>query len=295
MSKRPFYILDVFAEERYAGNQLAIIRNADGLTDNDMQRIAKEMNYSETTFINSDSERDGGFDVRIFTPETEVPFAGHPTLGTAYLIQQKVLSKPVDKVVLNLKVGKIPVSFQYSADDVQELMMRQVQPSFGPALEKQKTADVLGIDTADIDDRFPVMEVSTGIPFLIVPLNNLEAVKKCKLDENLFSELIRETTVRAFLMFCSEPERAGNDLHARVFAHHYGVPEDPATGSANGCLAAYLVKHRYFGGSKIDIRVEQGYEIGRPSLLLLNAEEKKEGIEINVGGKVILVAEGVIL
>jgi trans-2,3-dihydro-3-hydroxyanthranilate isomerase len=295
MPKRRFYILDVFAEKKYSGNQLAVIRDSEGLTNEEMQKIAKEMNYSETTFILSEEEKEGGYDVRIFTPEVEVPFAGHPTLGTAYLIQQEIINEPVEEVVLNLKVGRIPVSFSHKGESVEEMFMHQKPPSFGVAIERETTAEVLGIDVNEIDDRFPVMEVSTGIPFIIAPLKTMEGVKKCKLDEALFSELIKSTEIRAFMIFCPETEEEPNDIHARVFAHYYGVPEDPATGSANGCLAGYLVKHKYFGKSKIDIRVEQGYEIGRPSRLYLKAEEKDGKIDVFVGGKAILIGQGELL
>jgi len=110
MEKLTFYIVDVFAEKKYSGNQLAVFKNAKALSDNEMQRIAKEMNYSETTFILSEEKRNSGYDVRIFTPEKEVPFAGHPTLGTAYVIQREIIKKPVEKIILNLKIGQIPVS-----------------------------------------------------------------------------------------------------------------------------------------------------------------------------------------
>jgi len=137
MKKPIFYIVDVFAEEKYAGNQLAVVRGAKALSDNEMQRIAKEMNYSETTFILSDEKRDGGYDVRIFTPEKEVPFAGHPTLGTAYVIQQKIVKKPIKRMVLNLKVGQIPTTFSYSEEYGDVLWMKQMQPIFGQTFDAE--------------------------------------------------------------------------------------------------------------------------------------------------------------
>jgi trans-2,3-dihydro-3-hydroxyanthranilate isomerase len=295
MSGRRFYILDVFAEEKYAGNQLAVIRDTDGLSNDEMQKIAKEMNYSETTFILGESEKNGGYDVRIFTPEVEVPFAGHPTLGTAYTIQQEIIGKEVAKVILNLKVGQIPVEFTFEGGEASELWMMQKAPTFGVTLEVEPMADVLGITQTDIDDRFPIMEVSTGIPFIIVPIKTLDALKRCRFNEPKFKEMIDSTDLKAFMLFCPEPKHSDNDLHARVFAHYYGVPEDAATGSANGCLAAYLVRNRYFDSAACNVRVEQGYEIGRPSLLMLRAEEKEDTIDVFVGGNVIKVAEGTII
>ena len=125
-----FYIVDVFTEQKYAGNQLAVVREAAGLSDSEMQNITKEMNYSETTFILSDEKRNGGYDVRIFTPAQEVPFAGHPTLGTAYIIQREIIKEPVEKIILNLKVGRIPVTFNYSGKEKDVLRMKQIDPIF---------------------------------------------------------------------------------------------------------------------------------------------------------------------
>lgn len=287
-----FYIVDVFAEEKYAGNQLAVFRQGNEISDADMQRFAKEMNYSETTFILSEEERDEGYDVRIFTPENELPFAGHPTLGTAFIIQKEIIQEPVALVNLNLKVGQIPVSFTYNNGEADLLWMKQKAPTFGEVLDEEALAQVLAIDRNDIDERFPIEEVSTGVPDIIVPLKTLEAVKKVEIAIDKYYALIKNYQAKAILVFCPEALNKENALHVRFFADYYGVPEDPATGSANGCLAGYLVKNRYFGENQIDIRVEQGYEIGRPSLLYLKAEDKDKEIEVHVGGRVILVAEG---
>lgn len=287
-----FYIVDVFAEERYAGNQLAVIRGAGALSNTEMQRIAKEMNYSETTFILSDKRRDGGYDVRIFTPKRELPFAGHPTLGTAYVIQREIAQGPIETVILNLKVGQIPVTFSYRGKDANILWMKQIQPTFGQTFDAGSISKILSLDAKEIDSKFPVQEVSTGVPFIIVPLKTLDDVKRARISRDRYLEFIKDTQAKAILVFCHETYSVENDLNVRVFADYYGVPEDPATGAANGCLAGYLVKHRYFGKPRINIRVEQGYEIGRPSLLLLKAEGKKEKIDVYVGGKVVMIAKG---
>ncbi|WP_031517849.1 PhzF family phenazine biosynthesis protein [Desulfofalx alkaliphila] len=287
MMELTLYILDVFAEKKYAGNQLAVIRNANLLSDNEMQGIAKEMNFSETTFILSDKARNGGYDVRIFTPEEELPFAGHPTLGTAYVIKEEIINKPVDSVILNLKVGQIPVTFENEV-----LWMKQIEPSFGSIIDAEPIAKSLGIEVEEIDTRFNIQEVSTGLPFIIVPLKTLNAVRKAKIQSEEFRQLIKGTEAKAILVFCPETYKPENHLNARVFVDFYGIPEDPATGSANGCLAGYLVKNRYFNNKQINIRVEQGYEIGRPSLLLLKAREEDGSCEVLVGGNVIMVAKG---
>ena len=292
MENLKFYIVDVFAEVKYAGNQLSVIREAGALSTDQMQRIAKEMNYSETTFILSDDEKEGGYDVRIFTPENELPFAGHPTLGTAYVIQQKIVSKPVKRIVLNLKVGKIPVDFTYAGEKVDIMWMKQVQPTFGQVFDSKTISQILKLEVEEIDQNFPIQDVSTGVPFIIVPLKSLKALKRASVDKDKCYQLVNKVQAKSLLVFCPETYEKENNLNVRVFADYYGVPEDPATGSANGCLAGYLVKHRYFGEDKIDIRVEQGYEIGRQSLLSLKAGKKEEGIDVFVGGRVIMVAKG---
>jgi trans-2,3-dihydro-3-hydroxyanthranilate isomerase len=292
MGSLRFYILDVFAEQKYAGNQLAVFRNPAGISGREMQQIAREMNFSETTFIASEEPHQGGYDVRIFTPAEEVPFAGHPTLGTAYLIQQEIIARPVESVTLNLKVGQIPVTFSYSEGKPDVLWMQQKAPVFGPVFDRARIARVLSIDRTDIDSRLPIQEVSTGLPFIIVPLRRLATVKKARTDRDSYFALVKTTQAKGILLFCPETYDQENDLNVRMFADWYGVPEDPATGSANGCLAAWLTKYRYFETSTINIRVEQGCEIGRPSLLFLRTESVRRALQVHVGGRVRLVAQG---
>ena len=287
-----FYIVDVFAESRLAGNQLAVFRDCARLTTEKMQRVAQEMHYSETTFITSEEPRSGGYDVRVFTPAYELPFAGHPTLGTAFIVQSQVVGKPVEKVVLNMKVGQIPVAFSYRKGNPDILWMRQKRPTFGRTFEKGRIAKILGLKASDIDPKFPIMLVSTGVPFVIIPLRTLKAIKGINLDQAALRKLLHETKSTVILVFTPETYSKENDLNVRVLGVPEVIPEDPATGSGNGCLAAYLVKQRYFGKDRIDIRVEQGYEIGRRSLLLLRAKKAGDEIEVNVGGRVQFIAKG---
>lgn len=296
----PFYIVDVFAERKLAGNQLAVFCQAETLTTEQMQAIAKEMNYSETTFILSETPQNHGYPVRIFTPNQELPFAGHPTLGTAFILQHAIVQESVSIVRLNLQVGQIPVTVKYADGVIDVLWMRQNSPTFGKLLEVEEITSVLGLSSDQIDERTPIQEVSTGLPFIIVPLRNLAALQQATVNREALFKLIETTEAKAILIFCPETRSTENHLSVRVFVEAIaGTPEDPATGSANGCLAAYLVQYAYFDqrsnaerGASIDIRVEQGYEIGRPSLLLLQAKKEKEAFEISVGGKVILVAKG---
>lgn len=284
-----FYIVDVFAETKYTGNQLAVFTGAEvgSLSDEEMLQIAREMNYSETTFILSPEQRDGGYDVRIFTPAKELPFAGHPTLGTAYIIQREMIKSPVKQVILNLGVGQIPVSWK---DEI--LWMRQNLPTFAQKHQIETVAEVLNVEVNDIDPRFPIQEVSTGIPFVIVPLKTLAALKKSQVNLDKYYQFMQTAKATEILIFCPETYNSIDDLSVRMFAPYLGITEDPATGSANGCLAGYLAEYNYFGEAKVDVRVGQGYEINRPSLLLLQAEKKVGEIEVFVGGKVVMVARG---
>ncbi|MDI9430889.1 MAG: PhzF family phenazine biosynthesis protein [Planctomycetota bacterium] len=291
MAERPFYIVDVFAQEKYAGNQLAVFRDARELSDETMQRIAREMNFSETTFILSDQPRDGGYEVRIFTPVAEVPFAGHPTLGTAHIIRHEIIGKDVEHINLNLKLKQIPVTFGQEAGR-SILWMKQKSPDFGDTSDPAAIADLLGLAVGQIDTRFPIQAVSTGLWFAIVPLKDLDAVRQARVNRDKYFAASRQEHEDGILVFCPETYDERNDLNVRVFVPFYGIEEDPATGSGNGCLAGYLVKHRYLGDNRIDVRVEQGYEIDRPSLIRLRADRQRDGIDVNVGGNVVMVAEG---
>ena len=236
MPKCKFYIVDVFAERRFEGNQLAVFICEEALFEAEMQKIAKEMNYSETTFITSKEN----YDVRIFTPEVELPFAGHTTIGTAFVIQQEIIKRNVKTILLNLKIGPIPVLFKYKSGKPDLIWMVQNPPTFGKFFDTDSISKILNLDDSDSDDRFPIQEVSTGGPFIIVPLKTLDDLKRAKVDVDKCLDLMENTEAKSILIFCPETRNKGNDLSVRVFAHYHGIPEDPATGSGNGCLAAYF-------------------------------------------------------
>jgi trans-2,3-dihydro-3-hydroxyanthranilate isomerase len=281
-----FYIVDVFAEAKYAGNQLAVFRGP--VPEELMQPLAMEMHYSETTFITNETERDGGYDVRIFTPGAEIPFAGHPTLGTAHILRTEVAADKPHSVTLNLKVGQIPVRFGNGG----LYWMTQNAPEFGARLDPAALAGVLGLEPGEIDARFPVEEVSTGLPFIVVPLPSLAVLQRARVNREKYLELIAGTWAKGILVFCPEALSAANQLSVRVFVEYYGIVEDPATGSGNGCLAGYLAQHRYFGHAAVEARVEQGHQVGRPSLLHLKAQQDEAGIHVEVSGQAITVAKG---
>ncbi len=285
----PFHIVDVFAEEKYAGNQLAVFRDDEGLPGELMQRIAKEMNFQESTFITGIDLDNLVFKVRIFTKERELPFAGHPTLGTAYVIQKAIVGRQVEKVTLDLKAGMIPVTFSYLDGEADVLWMKQLNPVFGETHPSGPVAEFLGLEPEDIDTDWPIQEVSTGVPFFMIPLRSRDVVVRTRINREKLAAYTQGTEAKSPLVFCREPVYPENHLKVRMIG---STGEDPATGSANGCLAGYLAKHRYFGGPKVDVRVEQGYEIGRPSLLYLRSEDRGEEVDVYVGGKNVMVAKG---
>jgi trans-2,3-dihydro-3-hydroxyanthranilate isomerase len=285
----PLYVVDVFAERKWAGNQLAVVADADDLSDDEMQAVAREMAYSETTFVEGHSG--DGWDVRIFTPEAEVPFAGHPTLGTAHVIREHLADDPGEETVLDLMVGAVPVRLE-ETDGVETLWMTQQPPEFGSEVDRGLAASVLGYGADALADGWPVQVVSTGLPTVVVPLPDREALTGVELDREAYDELVAATDAQLVHAFCPDPRDDADDYAVRMFAPGLGVREDPATGSANGCLAAYLARH---GEGAVDARVEQGYELDRPSLLHLRAEEREEGVRVEVGGGVVPTVEGDLL
>lgn len=283
----PFHIVDVFGQQKYSGNQLAVFTDCSELEEYEMQFIAREINFSETTFITKVNKEKGEITVRIFTPGTELPFAGHPTLGTARVANKVFFSNSLSKITLNVKAGQIPVSLEEEVT-----WMKQIQPEFAVHLDKKHVAEILQLQVSDIKDEYPVEWISTGIPFYIVPLNSLEALKKAKLNRAALQEHLGKYASNEFLIFSDESYNSIDRLSARVFVPEYGIDEDAATGSANGCLAAYLSKYKYFGKYDFDISVAQGYEINRPSRLFIKGNYENKLYDIQVGGKVLFIAEG---
>ena len=298
-SGRRFYLTDVFGLNKYSGNQLATFIDCDNLTTVEMQQIAREINFSETTFVQIDAGNPDRFDVRIFTPAAEVPFAGHPVLGTAWVIREKILRSQVEKLTLNLGVGAIEVRFVDDPDQTHNLIwMKQVAATFGQRIDTKncvKSAEIaaaLGLTPTDIDPQFPIMEISTGFPHWVVPLRDLKALQKIRVDRNAELTWVESTWAKNILVFAPTTERPGQVLAVRVFAGYFDIAEDAATGSGNGALAAYLEHTRYFGEDAVDITTGQGYEMGRPSELHLRAITLDQLIIVEVGGHVVGIAEG---
>jgi trans-2,3-dihydro-3-hydroxyanthranilate isomerase len=287
-----FYIVDVFSQRRFSGNPLAVVVTADGMSDEVMQQLAAEMNYSETTFLNPKPGANGGFRVRIFTPAREIAFAGHPILGTAWVVRHYVQRRKVASVLLNLPSSRIPVTFK----DEENVVWFSAPPmSLGAVCSRESMAAALKIFPQDIEPLLPVQQISAGTSVVIVPLRNLDALRRSKLDLEAFSPLANEGFSPLVYLFSRETSDPTNDLCARFFFDAHGVREDPATGNGAAFLGAYLLQHRCFSESHLSLRIEQGNEINRPSIVLLRGRIAAGGNEIEVGGSVTPIARGRLL
>jgi trans-2,3-dihydro-3-hydroxyanthranilate isomerase len=287
-----FHIVDVFAEERFAGNPLAVVRDAANLDTSAMQRIALEFGFSETTFVVSDPrESEPGVGVRIFTPAEELPFAGHPTLGTAWVIREHVAPGRPEAVALALGVGRVPVAFE--PEGGREVAWLEAPPV---ALERrvapERIAPALGLSAADVASDLPVQEVRAGVHQLLVPLASRAALARARLEPAAFAALAAEGLPSHVYCFTRDAGSAEVQLRARMFFTAGGVREDPATGSATACLGAYLLEHE---DAELTLRIAQGVEMGRPALLRLEARREQGAARVRVGGRVVEVARGELL
>jgi len=267
------HIVDVFAEKQLAGNQLAVIECGTSLTDKQMQDIAREMNFSETTFVLDASSTRAK--VRIFTPEWELPFAGHPTLGTAW-----VLGRENARYELDLPAGIVPVAFE---DDI--CWMTPPPVDMGASFDIGDAAALIGLSADDLDIQYPVQLAEVGPKFLLVALKNRDALARVQIDVPLFLEhQTNGVPMQCIFLFTEDSHAADAQYAARMFYHSGSMREDPATGSANTAFAAYLREHK---GGGFEAIVDQGVEMKRPSRLYLRV-----GDQLQVGGKVQPVVEG---
>ena len=256
--------LDVFARRPLEGNPLAVFPDARGLSDDEMQAIAREMNLSETTFVlprSEDEERVRGVRTRIFTVREELPFAGHPTLGTAWQLHE---AHGKDEVVLDLNVGRVPVRFTSHAGRAYGEMV-QPDPRWGAVHSADAVASALGVPIDDLDPEVPIETVSTGNPFAVVPFRSLDTLRRLRPDAARMETYLRTTDAKFLYLVCRETERPEARLHARMI--YYGG-EDPATGSAAGPAAAWMLRHGWTRPEE-RIEIEQGLEAGRPSQIFV--------------------------
>jgi trans-2,3-dihydro-3-hydroxyanthranilate isomerase len=303
MKSKKFIIADVFAEKRFGGNQLAVFTDGAGLDDQTMQDIAREMHFSETTFL-FPPEQGGDYRVRIFTPESELPFAGHPIVGTAHVIvaeRMKQLSEPMTRVTLEAGVGPILAEVNTEHGGAGRTTMNQPLPVVrGTFSDVESLARALSLDAQDIEQTgLPVEIIYNGIPVMVIPVASLAAVQRIKADAGALERISYNAEAKTILAFTRETVDPSNGAHCRVFAPSEGVPEDAATGSANGPLGFYMVRHRVVAPQPVTTIVsEQGFEMNRPSFLRIEVSvdaATEEVTGVRVGGGVIITGRGEIL
>ncbi|HWY60126.1 MAG TPA: PhzF family phenazine biosynthesis protein [Terriglobales bacterium] len=285
----PFVQLDVFTTQPFEGNSLAVVLDGRGLSDQEMQAVAREMNLSETTFIlprEASVERERGVRVRIFTVQEELPFAGHPTLGTAFQLRG---SSGAREIVLDLNVGKVPVRFEEGAGQPVFGEMSQVNPEFGARHDREAVVRACGLRDGDLDPLLPVQTISTGLAFTVVPIRGLELMRGLHVDPRGSAEYLERSGGEFFYFVSRETVDPAARLHARMMFYN---GEDPATGSAAGCAAAWMVAH---GVAQPEERVliEQGVEMKRPSRIFVRASREDDRVvNVRVGGNVVEVLRG---
>ena len=273
----PFYQVDVFTDHIFGGNPLAVFTEGQKLKEEDLQKIAREMNLSETSFVYPSTKNEADFDVRIFTPTREIPFAGHPTLGSAYVLRKYGAAKE-NPLRLNFKAGVIPVSTEGDRSFMQHppaQILHELIPS-------KIIAEALGIPLSSLDGNLPIKVVTTGFPALFVPVNSLSVINRIAINIQTLNEVLDPLKIDMIYPFCRETLNPNNTVHSRAFAPSLGILEDPATGSVAGAMGAYWASL----SNEVDISmvIEQGYAMQRPSLIYVEVSNR-EIQKIRVGGQ----------
>ena len=280
----PFYIVDVFTEKKYAGNQLAVFLDAHSLSTEQMQLIAREINFAESTFVTKLDGQKSTATIRIFTPEHEMQFAGHPIIGTSWVLMHKVFENKPDKITVSVPVGEIPVR------QVGDLVWLQAaQPQFLDTFSKEDFTMFSNLSSTDFKDTFPIQEVTTGSAFVLVPVKNKKALENLILDKDKMNSWLQancKTNHRALYFYCIEDEKLSSRMLCIENNH---LIEDAATGSASTCLQAFLLKYY---APEIQIINHQGESINRPSQIYFDGKLTNNDFDINIGGKSQFIAKG---
>jgi trans-2,3-dihydro-3-hydroxyanthranilate isomerase len=299
-----FYQADVFTDEPFGGNPVAVLPDAAGLTDEELQKIAREMNLSETVFVLPPTDPKAAAKVRIFTPKQEIPFAGHPILGTFFILgklKQIALAEPITSLCYECNIGVFPIEMRVHKGEILRIVMTQPKPEFLGRVDAPDDvaaiAKALGMDKRAVaDTKFPVEVVSTGLPVIIVPVRTLTAVRSIVPNPTAITDLCARHGANGVMVFTTVTVDEFSSVHTRMFAPPIGILEDPATGSASGALGAYLVQNGVVEVAlTTEIMAEQGYEVDRPSRIIIQVESDDDMIqEVKVGGEVVMVIEGTI-
>jgi trans-2,3-dihydro-3-hydroxyanthranilate isomerase len=291
---------DVFTGDALLGNQLAVFTDARGLDTAKMQRLAREMNFSESTFILPAEQSGTDIRMRIFTPMNEMPMAGHPTIGSTFALAHAGMIPPgSSRFVFGLNIGPVPVDLEWNGSALRFAWMTQSTPTFGPVVEdRSAVAAALGLASEDLVPGLPIQEVSCGVPFLLVPLRDRSTVDRAISDAAAFRRLTAATKLdRAIFMFSIDPPGSPETAYSRMFAPEFGIVEDPATGSASGPLGCYLVHHGVAAGpAALSMVSLQGVAMGRASRIHISVEGDRRAItRVRVGGEAVLVGRGELL
>ncbi|HYP00200.1 MAG TPA: PhzF family phenazine biosynthesis protein [Pyrinomonadaceae bacterium] len=303
MRKLRYHLVDVFTDRQFGGNPLAVFTNGRGISTGTMQAIAKELNLSETTFVLPPDDAANDYRVRIFTPGQELPMAGHPTVGTTFVLaREHLVERGADGSETTLKleegVGTIPVRIEWRGGVAGFIQMRQPQPTFGPRVENvEAVAEMLSIEASEIaETNLPLEVVSCGVPFLYVPVKSLRAVQNIKFRVDVWERALKDIVPPEVFVFTREVEFENSTVHSRMFAPGMGIWEDPATGGASGPLGCYLVRYGVVAcdeGGAAEFTSEQGIEMGRPSFIRIKiAREGEEITDVRVGGECRFMGEG---
>jgi trans-2,3-dihydro-3-hydroxyanthranilate isomerase len=289
--------LDVFTSRPFEGNQLAVFPAPGDLTGEQMQVIAREMNFSESTFI-LPAEDDGDVRMRIFTPGSELPIAGHPTIGSTFaLVIEKVIAAGRRDFVFELGVGPTPVSLDWEGDTLAFAWMTMPLPTFGPMIEDRSAlARAMGVEPGDLAGGLPARLVSCGVPYVLVPMASRAAVDAVSIDRQAFARCCRDAGIdeTPVFFFTTDGGRPGETAYSRMIAPAFGIAEDPATGSASGPLGCYLVQHGVVTADRAHAMVShQGVAMGRPSSIHIAIDGGVDSItRVRVGGQAVLVGGG---
>jgi trans-2,3-dihydro-3-hydroxyanthranilate isomerase len=303
MRKLRYHLVDVFTNRQFGGNPLAVFTNGRGIGAETMQAIAKELNLSETTFVLPPADAANDYRVRIFTPGKELPMAGHPTVGTTFVLAREHLIEHGEdgaetEIKLEEGVGTIPVRIGWQGGAAQFIQMRQPLPTFGPRVEDVGTvAEMLSIEASEIaETNLPIEVVSCGVPFLYVPVKSLRAVQNIKFRVDVWENKLKDVVPPEVFVFTREVEFADSTVHSRMFAPGMGIWEDPATGGASGPLGCYLVRYGVVASGAdgaVELTSEQGIEMGRPSFIRIKIAHEGEAItDVRVGGECRFMGEG---
>jgi trans-2,3-dihydro-3-hydroxyanthranilate isomerase len=288
-----YFILDVFTDVPFGGNQLAVFPDAASIPEDKLQVIANELNLSETVFLYAPETETGDFKMRIFTPGQEMPTAGHPTIGTAHLLLNELYKplKNTDVLILEQQVGPISVTFLRESGHFSMLTMQQPNPIFGNLIQKRDMiAEMLSITEGELMSGMPIQCISCGNNFMYIPVASLDVLAKIKVRVDLLQRYANTIETQALYVFTTATDSEA-DTRGRMFAPIWGVQEDPATGSASGPLGCYLVRHSLSDGKMITC--EQGIEMGRPSTIKVQIGHENEVVnKVLVGGEAVLVGKG---